>query len=426
MRLPLPPLLEVAAGIIPRLRETKEFLARNYAPLLLAVSCVFLLAVTVPALWSLALATLLAIFMAAKPVGSERCLCLLDIGVFAFYASSCLSTAFAYDVSTTLPELNLRTFFLLIYLACRWMEGPDTMLVSALATGMIIHCIEGLVRFVRSYLQWSTLHFTSLADFRSSVTLTAAGVRPGNHAAIYIVAIAAAIYGVRSIPRGSRVATCLYISSLALSLMCVALSFSRALYVCAALCLVISVWDIRRKMRLGAKATLVTAGGAILALIVVFFCARPILAAVRDTVLFSARLSQARSISGRLSINRTALHLATHSGWIGAGLDNYALVLRRLDLMSPSLLTAHTFNVALQVAIEQGLLGVASLLLIFVGIMRMLWQHRRIGQCKPLLACTAALLLFSMTQSFVLADQATAVALAIYCALVSKLGDANA
>lgn len=345
----------------------------------------------------------------------------IDIAILVFYISSCISTVFAYDVTTALPAINLRTLFVLLYFALRWLEGPEVVLIAPLAVGMIVHCIEGIVHFVRSYSVWLLLQFRSLSDFRSTVTLTSPGVRPGNHAAIYIVTVAASMYGIRSRNIQSSVAMYICHICLVISFACVAISLSRGLYLCVVVLLAIAGWSIWNAIRDHAKLILAIVGIASITLAVMLVCVRPIVIAMSDTMRLVSRLSQVRSADGRFVINVTALHMALHSGWIGTGLDNYALAARHRHLLNASYVTAHSFNVALQVGVEQGLVGITSLLVLIVAGGQMLWKIRTRPECHSLIGGGAALLLFGLTQSFIIADQETAVSLAVFSALVTRV-----
>jgi len=148
--------------------------------------------------------------------------------------------------------------------------------------------------------------------------------------------------------------------------------------------------------------------------------------AVIDVTLSNIRLSQKRSIHGRLSVNTTALHLIPQSGMFGAGVGNYALAIRRGGLDTPSMLTVHAFNTALEVTIEQGFVGLAILVVALVELTRILVKRLRTGPGYVLLGGATALLLYSLSQTYVIADQATAVLFALFCATVVNDGDRHA
>lgn len=290
---------------------------------------------------------------------------------------------------------------------------------------MIIRCIESLVAFSRSYFEWRGLQFASLVDFRSSVTLTLHGERPGNYAAIYIASLVLGIYGLRQENNTARIKTVVCSISITLSAVCILLSFSRSLYICSIVCALLSTWGAVNAALLRKRAVIAGLVAVLLVLAVAVLWIRPIANAIGDTVLFGTRLSQERSTSGRLSIASIALHLATRAGLLGAGVSNYALEIRRRGLTSPSLLTAHAFNTALEVTTEQGIIGLAALVTICVGMITIIVRRFRTGHGKVLLGGYTGLLLYSMTQTFVIADQATATLLAVFCALAVQSGAEN-
>ena len=390
------------------------------------LACVVLLGGDLSSLWSFTLITAVALLSVVSPSTCRGRFSLLDLGLISFYVSSILSSVFAYDITTALPQVQLRTLFVLLYLALRSSGVALLDIVTASGLGMIIRCIESLVAFSRSYFEWRGLQFASLVDFRSSVTLTLHGERPGNYAAIYIASLALGIYGLRQESNSARrIKTVICSISITLSAVCILLSFSRSLYICSFLCVLLSTWGAVNTALLRKRAVIAGLVAVLLVLAVAVLWIRPIANAIGDTVLFGTRLSQERSTSGRLSIASIALHLATRAGMLGAGVSNYALEIRRRGLTSPSLLTAHAFNTALEVTTEQGIIGLAALVTICVGMITIIVRRFRTGHGKVLLGGYSGLLLYSMTQTFVIADQATATLLAVFCALAVQSGAEN-
>lgn len=389
-------------------------------------TCVVLLAGALPAFWAFTVVSLLVVSAITTPTAHRRNVILLDLGLILFYVSSVASTVFAYDIQTALPQLQLRTLFLLLYLALRSPGRINFDIVTASELGMIVRCGESLAAFSRSYREWIGLQFTSLVDFRSSVTLTLHGEKPGNYAAIYIAALALGIYGLRGGKSIGRVKMVIFMVSIGLSAMCVLFSFSRSLYVCSALCIVLSMWGATRKVHFRKRIVVASLAATLVIITAGVLCVRPITEAIGSTVLWRTRLSQERSTTGRLSINLAAMHLATQSGLLGAGVSNYALEVRRRGLTSPSLLTAHAFNTVLEVGIEQGIIGFAALFVILAGVTRIIVKRFRTGRGKAFLGGSAGLLLYSMSQTFVIADQATATLLAVFCTIAVQDMDRNA
>jgi hypothetical protein len=350
-------------------------------------------------------------------VAHRRRFSTLDFGLIAFYISSIISTALAYDIATAMPQLGFRTLFMLLYLTFRSSEATGFDIVIASGLGMAIHCAESLIAFSRSYREWSGLHFDALIDYRSSVTLTLHGERPGNHAAIYILALAIGFCGLSGDRENRAFKTTICTVSVGLSATCIALSFSRSLYVCSLVCIVLSAWGMKKTAHFKIRPAIVGTSAIMTTFAIVMLCVRPVAIAVRDTALFGTHLSQVRSTIGRVLINQTALHLATQTGLFGVGVSNYALEVRRRGLTSPSLLTAHAFNTTLEVAIEQGLIGLSALAAVFTGLAKIIVERIRTAQGWVLLGGSAALLLYSLCQTFLITDQATATLLAVFCAV---------
>jgi hypothetical protein len=410
------------AGDIPAMRcadRAGTYLLKHAGPAI----CAFLLVFAPSNIWSFVLVSAVAIATMFVISTSSSRPTLLDIGLTAFYFSTCISTVTAYDVATALPQLELRTLFLLLYLTLRCSETIIESLIAALGIGMVIHCIVALAAFYKSYSEWSRLHFSSLVDFRSFVTLTLHGDRPGNHAAIFLIAMTLAMFGIVRYERKSRAITTLCLLMIGLVSISVLLSFSRSLYICALICF-IGFGSRLANRSLCRRGPVLVCLAAILTLVVAgMLYIRPVMDAIRDTALFSSHLSQQRSTSGRLSIITTAFHLASQEGLLGAGLSNYALEVRHQRMASPSLLTAHAFNSTLEITIEQGYLGLATLIVVIAGMSQILVKCFRTDLGRVIVGGCTALLLYSLSQTFVVADQATATFLAAFCAVVAKTGD---
>lgn len=388
------------------------------------MTCFIMLSTSITPLWSFIFIALAALSTTLGFSQGRIHYVLLDASLLACYLSSCISTALAYDISTALPQLNLRTFALLLYLACRRSSGTESHLILGAAMGMIVHCGQALWAFYKSYQEWVTLQFSHLVDFRSFVTLTGPGTRPGNHNAIYIIAIILGLYEIGGHRRLSRSEIVILLSVIGMSLACVLLSFSRSLYLSALVCLLAAAWEARRRLSLKQTAVIYGVGSIIIIVAAAgLIWIRPVMNAIIDTGLFGTRLSHQLSVSGRISIYREALDLVEHCGWFGAGVSNYTLALRSQGLAAPSLLTAHAFNVILECTIEQGRLGFVTLVLVLWGIIRALAQRFLMNQGWTLSGGFIALLLYSMSQTFVIADQETATSLAVFCSVVAGKGE---
>jgi O-Antigen ligase len=340
----------------------------------------------------------------------------LDYGVLFFYTSSCISTAFAYDVATALPQLTLRTVCTLIYLACRRRELISDLVCAVLAVGIIIYCAESLRHFVPAYVKWQSLHFASLVDFRSSIVLTANGAKPGDHAAAYVLATTVMVH--RMVVSRRELVKFISLLAAAMSIACMLLSFSRGLYLALAVLLATAIYSLRRSTVLS-----VNASSAVLYCLLIFALAaaffRPIGCAIVETALMVSRPSQIASANGRLAILRTGYSLALHAGVSGTGLSNYALTLRRSHLAAAHP-TAHPLNLVLQIIVEQGYLGLLTLVCAASSLLIVVINRNRGFQRFALLGGYSALVIYGLTQDYVVADQPTAALLAVYCAIVAN------
>lgn len=408
-------------------RPSVSFASLGLSQFIVPAVCVVMLSINLSPFWAFFLAASASLSTLFPTWSDRRTPVLLDIALVLLYASSCISTFFAYDTFTALPQFGLRTIFILLYLACRYFDAEIVTLVSAAGIGSIVYCLHALVLFFKSYRLWDKLNFTSLVDFRSIVTLTAPGIRPGNHNATYLIALSIGMYGLRKPASHFRLEGWISLVVVFLAMVCALLSFSRALYLSAFICLSVGAWGGLRKSSAGRKLLAAALGLVILAILSFkLFGAHFILEGMRDTILFGTRLSQERSTSGRLTIYRTALRLIGSNAWFGSGISNYALALRRQGLTTPSVLTAHPFNVLLEVTIEQGIVGATALILALAGSLKLVWQRIQTGEAKALIGGIMGLLLFSLSQTYFIADQATAVLLAVFCAILANGGNCYA
>ena len=386
---------------------------------ILPAACVIMLSVRVPLGWVLVLAVLSAGVTVLEESRNRHNPSMLDAALLMFYASCCVSTVFAYDVSTALIGLNLRTLCLLLYLASRGLWDSKPALSFAFCIGAALHCAESIRNFARFYQAWAALSFSHLVDFRSFVTLTAAGVRPGNHYALYIIGLTLGIYRLQSKMIVSRIDAIICGVAIITCTVCVLLSFSRVLYVCTLAIFLICAWNPVNKLVTRWKIISVGFLTIVLVTAAVALWANPVIKAIGETVQFNNRVSQQQSASGRLGIGRAAAHLAIHCGLVGKGIGNYALEVRHAGLTSPSLLTAHAFNVLVETTIEQGHLGLATLLFVLVALTKRIYRGFGASRDKALLAGLVGLTVYGMNQSFVVADQATAVSLAVFLSVAS-------
>lgn len=385
-------------------------------------ACIGLIVVDMPFLWSFTLAIMISCDILVGRSASVRRFTNIDLAFLLFYVSSLLSTIFAYDIAVALPELGRRTLFLLLYLAFSLSRERFRDILIASVLGMSLRCLGALLVFSGHYQEWSALRFGSLSTFRSFVTLTFNGERPGNYAAIYIVSLALAILSAREGSFQKRAVLGVSLVAAGLSAICVLVSFSRSLYICSAICIALSALGGKMPSFIKKRSVVIVTSCLLIAMMAVFWHS-PILSAARETAAFQATLSQKRSAESRLFVTKAAFHLALKSGPAGAGLGNYALALRRAGMDSRQLLTTHPFNTALDVTIEQGIVGAVALVVLFISLASVTVRRFRTNEGKALFGGFFALSLYSMSQSFVITDQATAVLLAVVCALAPWTGD---
>ena len=340
-----------------------------------AILSVLLLGVPLDPVVMLMLASTIAIVTAFGRVESK--VSFLDFGLLLFYASSCISTAFAYDVAVALPQLVLRSVCLLIYLAYRRDQGITDLVCALVSVRIVLHCAVSIAQFLPAYLQWRSLGFDSLVDFRASVVLTANGAKPGNYAATYILATSVAVHRIATSQR-ELVKFISFVAAIS-SIACMLLSFSRGLYLALVVLLIAAFFALRKSTVLSVRSPVAIAY-CLLVFGVAASVSRPIGSAIVDAALMASRPSQVASTSGRLTALHVGLALAAHTRFQGSGLYNYALALRHNHLTRAHL--TGPLDLILQVTVEQGYFGllatlcVASLLLLVIIV-----RHGRSATC---------------------------------------------
>jgi O-antigen ligase len=180
-----------------------------------------------------------------------------------------------------------------------------------------------------------------------------------------------------------------------------------------------------RFFKQNANAGKLALGAVAVAAIAVLFIPR-VPSAVADTARMAAHASQERSADGRLAIAGAALHVLREGKAVGAGVGNYALVVRGRGLTSPQMLTAHPFNTLLEIGIEQGVLGVVAVAIIVWSMVKIAIRRRHTGAGFVLLCGVVAIGLYGMGQTYVIADSATAVLLSAFTAVCLRDEDNNA
>jgi len=341
---------------------------------------------------------------------------LIDIGILLFYVSSILSTVLAYDIATSIPQLILRTIFILFYISLRSIDQPSHLVLLTINLGIALEGARSLITLVQRYAMWSSLGFSHLIDFRAIVSLNIPGVRTGNHYTIYIIAPILAIYALEYMSGLNKEEVFASKTSLTLALICVLLTFSRGLYIAVATGITVS---LSRAIFRSHAQKLVRYFLIFIAAISITYSLHtwsPVLDAVVDTAIPAGRTSQVLSVHGRLNVLNVAVHAATSSGWIGFGPGNYALAVRHLRLAGSTNSPKHALNSFLEVTVEQGAFGLLAMFVTILGVLKMLHGTLR-GGGLPLLGGYLALFLYGFTQSFVIADEATAIALSCFVSM---------
>jgi hypothetical protein len=329
---------------------------------------------------------------------------LLDLGVCLLLVSSLVSQPAALYLTTARIQTGICAVACSLYFAVRNLRQSRTLLLVLAAGVVMCYGSRGVIEFLRSYRTWSSLGFTQLADFRAFVALTPFGTPSGVANATYLSFFplcALAFVSLRSsIPRLR------FILMLPITLcgVCVLLSFSRGLYISAALGVMVALYYLPRRYTYYA------------ALCAIVFCSVLYLAhsAIGDAILNTASLHQttSRRLSAvsRWSFLRSGISLITKSPIVGVGPGNFALGLSAYAPRTTQGLVSQPFNAFVSITVEQGLLGATALSVIYIGAFILLW-HFPISadrnRCAILRGGYVALVVYSLCQAYLLADRAS-------------------
>lgn len=296
----------------------------------------------------------------------------------------------------------------------------------ALCTGIIV-----ISRFAGEYQVWRTYRLPQLSSFKREVSLFHNGTSPGGPIAAFIALLTLVLAGITDTRRrGGRY--WYFVVSAGLLTVSVFLSFSRGLYLsfiifCVCLASIVPGMARGEKRCVGLTCLVllatVTVGASIFGLL------RP----AADTLLLFGTQSQVRSAAGRVGAARIGLTVLAEHPLVGVGPGNYTLfaqALRRSQL--DSAFSGQAFNAIIQIGAEQGVLGAALLIALFVSA-AWSWQqcyfHPLAGNIEKqeaivLAAGLAALLSYNLVQSALYSSQIVAgTTFCVLALLANKVSD---
>jgi hypothetical protein len=351
-------------------------------------------------------------------------LTLLDIAVFAFACSCCISTIFAEYRPAAANVLAICVSSSLIYYCVRHGLYRNTALLPVASLMSLFYAVVGLVHFITIYKQWHALSFTRLVDFRAYVTLVPSLFLNSNPDAFFVSALALSLVALcRWSTARNRVRLLFVLSSLG-CFTCLLLSFSRGTYL-ALLCFAASYAFLARSRRYTIPAFIV--GGSVL--IAVALSSRDIAEAMVDTVKLYATVSQRRSFDGRMRLASESATLTLRKPLIGIGPGNFAYALQRYSLYQNTGIVGESYNLLLNTAVEGGFLGGATLLLIGVGVMMRMRDLRRTASVPSgaiVGSACVSLAVLSFSQSFLFAGRATTFYAYVLLAILAGESDPRA
>ena len=112
----------------------------------------------------------------------------------------------------------------------------------------------------------------------------------------------------------------------------------------------------------------------------------------RVFVLFSA----ADTEQSRIQLLRNSLILIQDYPFIGAGLGSYMMIYATYALLTHVGFIVNAHNLYLDVAVEQGLLGLAALVWMWLIFGRLLWREMGNGRIRPFFGAAALSLLINL------------------------------
>jgi hypothetical protein len=341
---------------------------------------------------------------------------MLDISILVFLASSGLSTWLALYRPAAVVQMGLRASAGLVYFAIRRWRGTLGALLVPLVGAFMVYCARALIYFARDYREWLLFGFTRLVDFRAYVTLTPHGVRPGNPNSVFLVFMFLCMLGFVELVSPKFSVKAALIIAIALSLICVVLSFSRGLYLATLAGLSLYYASPPRKKLVG--SALMT---------IVWFCmlcmlyrTSPIAEAILDTLRFNTTGSQLLSLEGRSEYFLSGVTLLGKAPLTGVGLDNFALGMRVFSLHNDPSTVSQPFNVFVSVAAEQGLLGLLSFLFVCLAAFRSISRRAYLESRVVLGAACVSLAVYALCQAYLFSGPAITIPIFLLLGLLSR------
>jgi len=340
---------------------------------------------------------------------------LLDLGVCLLLISSLVSQQAALSVAVAKLQTGICAVACSLYFAVRNFRRSHTLLLVLAAGGVMCYGSRGLLEFLRSYRNWSSLGFTQLADFRAFVALTPFGTPSGAANATYLSFFPLCSLAFVSLGSTYRRLRFVLLIPITLCGVCILLSFSRGLYISAALGVMAALYDLPRRYAYRA------------ALCAIAFCSVLYLrhSAIGDAALNTVSLHQtsSRRLSAinRWSFLRSGLSLIARSPILGVGPGNFTLGLDAYSSRTTQGLTSQPFNAFVSITVEQGLLGAIALSAVGAGVFILLWYFPISAdpdRCAILRGGCVALVVYSLCQAYLFADRASAASTFLFLGLV--------
>jgi O-antigen ligase len=408
---------------------TESFFTRGRSLCTVKNLLILLIAASVPLagipLSALLIALGISAFLLLWNMESAPSLTLLDIAVFVFACTCCISTVFAEYRPAAINVLAICISASLLYYCVRYGLFRNAALLIAMGLLSIFYAAIGLIHFINVFDRWRALGFTRLVDFRLYITSIPGLFPNSNPSAFFICALAVSLVATRRWHPARNKFGWLFVFSSIGCFTCLLLSFSRGTYL-ALVCLAVSYAFFEHERRNVMRALVV----GICVLIAVTLSSGAIAKAMLDTVKVRSTTSQQRSINGRLKIAYESAKLALRKPLVGAGLGNFPYALQtHSSYQQTNMVVAESYNLLLNTTVESGILGGGALLLIGAGICMRLYDIRR-SRSNPFAAIVGsacvALMLLSLFHSFLFSGRATAFYVYVLLAILAGESELHA
>ena len=307
----------------------------------------------------------------------------IDLAVVVFLLASVISCLRGVYLLNSLSALSQIVEASLVYIIVRSSErrGNNTLLIALTCFG-ILTAGYSIALFVREYAVWRSIGFNDVIYFRRNLSLTGFASYSGNEHLRFILCIGFGLMSLAVMPTWRYWTQLLAISSLALNVLCVVLTFSRLAYF-TVIFSILAGSVLARAIGTGVARSVARAFVIATGLTFVFLASQNLIRPFWTTLRWSKTEVQIRSLDGRQRIALSSLRIMKVHPWIGYGLGNFAYANTGNLRSAEEEYTPQPFNWFLQVGVEEGLVGIAGIVWLLVAPVFVVIRELHSGSSNP-------------------------------------------